>query len=75
VAVLWSANVATDRPFDNYKNEARAVHDMVATLEGMRAAAATTITRAWRRCIACPEYHVCRKRLSREWGELPNRTV
>ena len=75
VAVVWSANVATDRPSDNYKNEARAVHDMVATLEGMRAAAATTITRAWRRCIACPEYHVCRKRLSREWGELLNRRV
>jgi hypothetical protein len=68
--VLWSANVA-NRPTDRCNNEARAVHDMVATLEGMRAAAATTITRAWRRCIACPEYRACRNRLSREWGELP----
>jgi hypothetical protein len=72
VAVLWSANVIADHPTDNYKEEARAVHDMVATLDLPRTVAATTIARAWRRCVACPEYLVCRKRLIREWADLPN---
>ena len=34
--------------------------------------ACVKIQRAWRRCVECPEYRVCKKRLLREFEELVN---
>ena len=72
LAHLVNQNVGHDRTFWDIKERLMKANEAACVdLEtARRIVAARRIQHAWRRCISCPHFLVCRKRLDRECREI-----